>query len=115
MPAVLHGLILALMALALGASACASLADDGHLTAGRRLAHRDCGGCHSVEARGRSTNPDAPPFRLLAQRGYDVERLASSIRGGMMVGHPRMPLISLGEDEIADLAAYVKNIQATTL
>jgi cytochrome c len=99
----------------LGAAGCAAMADDGHLANGYRLAQRDCGGCHAVDARGKSPNADAPLFRLLAQGGYDVDGLAASLRGGMMVGHPRMPLISLGEDEIADLAAYVKSIQATTL
>jgi cytochrome c len=101
--------------IALVGAACASVPDDGHLASGHRLAQRDCGGCHAVDTSGQSPNSDAPPFRLLAQRRYDVDGLAASLRGGMMVGHPRMPLISLGEDEIADLAAYVKSIQASTL
>jgi cytochrome c len=117
MSTVPHGLILAFALLAFGTTACASASfgDDGHLAAGKRLAQRDCGGCHATGKRGTSPNPDAPPFRLLAQRRYDVDDLARSIGDGMMVGHPRMPLITLGEDEIADLAAYVQSVQATTL
>ena len=91
-----------------------AVADEAHLASGQRLAQRDCGGCHGVAARDQSPNPDAPPFRLLGQR-YDVAGLDAALRGGMLVGHPRMPMIVLDEDEIADLSAYVKSIQATPL
>lgn len=91
---------------------CAATPDEGgHLANGKRLAERDCGGCHAIEAGKMSPSPDAVPFPRLHMR-YDVDQLAGSLGTGMMVGHPRMPLVVLGEDEIADLTAYVKSVQA---
>lgn len=95
----------------LGACATASPEDGGHLANGLRLAQRDCGGCHAVEPCRQSPAADATPFPRLSER-YDVNQLAKALEGGLMVGHPRMPLVTLDADEIADLAAYVKSVQA---
>lgn len=106
------GLLLALTAAAL--CACAATPDpDGRLANGRRIAERDCGGCHATGPRPhRGASPDAPAFARLGSR-FDMESVTRALSQGMLTGHPRMPLIKLDADELADLTAYLKSIQAS--
>ena len=74
---------------------------------GRRVAQQHCAECHSQTAGEQSPLPDAPPFPTLYQR-FPVEQIGERIEGGMMVGHPRMPLLrTLDPDEERALTAYL--------
>jgi mono/diheme cytochrome c family protein len=110
---------LAAMALAVSAAtlACAQSPD---VAFGRRVAQRNCGGCHAV-AGGRSPNPDSPPFRRLYRR-YGPGGLDALLAEGMLAPtdrseeggrpyHPRMPQVRLDEDEAAALKAYLKSLE----
>jgi mono/diheme cytochrome c family protein len=89
--------------------------------AGKRVAQRNCGVCHAVGA-GASTAPDAPPFRNLHKR-YRSGGLPQLLREGMLQPttppdegspprHPLMPMAVLGDDEVAELTAYLKPFEA---
>lgn len=87
---------------------------------GRRVAERYCGGCHAIGA-GRSPNPRSPPFRRLYRR-YRTGGLDALLAEGMVAPttpaeegaaplHPSMPQVSLGEDEVAALKAYLRSLE----
>jgi cytochrome c len=71
------------------------------------VAQQHCAECHSQTAGVESPLHDAPPFPTLYQR-FPVEQIGDRIEGGMMVGHPRMPLLrALDPDEERALTAYL--------
>lgn len=87
--------------------------------AGLRLAKRYCAECHAT-ADGHSPLPDAPPFADLHRRYpagcLDVvlaEGMLAPLRPGEEGGprrHPRMPMVVLGDDERAELTAYLLSL-----
>jgi len=88
-------------------------------SAGRRLAMRQCGGCHGVPD-APSSLPDAPPFATLKER-YRPGCLGSVLSEGMLAplrppeegsprSHPRMPMAVLDDDQIRDLTAYLQSL-----
>jgi mono/diheme cytochrome c family protein len=92
-------------------------APDPQVEAGRIVAERACGGCHAV-GEGPSPHPKAPPFRTLGRRG-PIDGL---LERGMLADHPRaleegrrdshpdMPTLRLEPDEIANLVAYLRDL-----
>jgi cytochrome c len=114
-----RGTFLAFGALLL--AACASQAAEApDVAAGRRIAERDCGGCHAI-ANGKSRLADAPAFADLHRR-YGPNGLEGLLTGGMLTadpsleegnlpGHPRMPQRRLGPDERAYLTAYLRSLE----
>jgi mono/diheme cytochrome c family protein len=106
--------LIGLIALGLTQTAPASGDADGHLAQGRRLAERYCGSCHATGPMDQSAIADAPPFRALGQ-SIDLASLPKALRAGLMDEHPRMPLVRLDVDEIADLTAYVRSLQPPSL
>jgi mono/diheme cytochrome c family protein len=109
-------------ALAVGilAASAVQAAESPDVAAGRRIAQRNCGGCHAV-THGRSPWRDAPPFRLLHRR-YPPGGLEQILREGMLAPddpsdeaahalHPRMPQVALGDDEVSELTAYLKSLE----
>ena len=88
--------------------------------AGRGVAQRGCGGCHAV-GDGPSPLADAPPFRML-QRRYPPGGLAQLLDEGMLppsrppeegrpAAHPRMPMVALDPDEVANLTAFLRSLE----
>lgn len=75
---------------------------------GASLAARHCGACHGL---GDTTGPlpDAPSFRTLRAR-YDPEMMARALGDRLQDLHPRMPPLSMEEDEIADFLAYWRDL-----
>ena len=53
----------------------------------------------------------APPFRSLHER-YPVENLQESLAEGIVTGHPSMPEFRLDPDQITDVIAYLKTLEA---
>jgi len=113
--------MLALLAAAwLAASVSGAHAGPAQAEAGKRLAQRHCGGCHAVAA-GASPLADAPPFRNIHRR-YGPAGLRGLLSEGMIKPspmpeegsirtHPRMPMAELGEDETAELVAYLRSLE----
>lgn len=112
--------LLAAAGLAASTSVAAATPNRGQAEAGQRLAQRHCGGCHAVAA-GASPLADAPPFRDIHRR-YGPDGLRGLLLEGMIKPspmpeegsvrtHPRMPMAELGEDETADLVAYLRSLE----
>jgi len=81
----------------------------GDLAAGRDLAEDMCGSCHAVDADGKSTNAEAPPFREIAAR-YSVWNLQEALAEGIMVGHEDMPEFTLSPEQIDALLSYMDTL-----
>jgi mono/diheme cytochrome c family protein len=77
--------------------------------AGGRLAERTCGECHATSGPGPSPLSDAPPFTVLAAR-LDLSQFTRAYRDGLFEGHPLMPRVILGPDELAELTAYLESL-----
>src|SRR3954464_699734 len=89
-------------------------AASGDLKRGRLLVEMNCATCHAVGRGGRSPYGLAPPFRTLHEK-YDVAGLAEALAEGIVVGHtgPRqMPRFVLEPDQIDDVIAYLKSLEA---
>ena len=78
---------------------------------GHALVQRDCGGCHAVEATGDSDLAAAPPFRTLHAR-YPLESLEEALAEGILAGHPAMPEYEYAPEDIADILAWMKTLEA---
>ncbi len=114
-------LFLLALTLAAGAATPSLAAESTAEKAGLLIAQRNCGGCHAVAA-GESPLADAPPFRTLHRR-YGAGGLAELLERGMLADHPRpldegariinprMPAAVLGEDEVANLVAYLRSLE----
>ena len=77
---------------------------------GKALVETRCAACHSVGATGESPVAAAPPLRHLGTR-YPVTDLQEAFAEGITNGHREMPQITLEGDEIADLIAYLQDVQ----
>ena len=81
---------------------------------GRLLVEMNCSTCHAVGRGGRSPYAPAPPFRTLHEK-YDVSGLAEALAEGIVVGHTglrQMPRFVLEPDQIDDVIAYLKSLEA---
>jgi mono/diheme cytochrome c family protein len=88
------------------AGAPASAKEPPHLiSAGERVAQRNCAECHALGAVGASLLVDAPPFREL-RRHYTRDAMAVTIEQRMQIIHPRMPLLALDVDEVNEFLDY---------
>ena len=113
--------LLAVLALGLaGAQASAEPASKPpQAFGGQGIAQRNCGTCHAVDSRP-SPLADAPPFATLYRR-YPPGGLDQILTEGMLAPsrkpeegsparHPRMPMVELDDDEVAQLKAYLKSL-----
>ena len=79
---------------------------------GEDSVRRRCSACHAVGLDDQSPNPRSPPLRDIASR-YPVENLEEALAEGIYVGHNSpMPPFALEADEIADITAYLKHLNA---
>lgn len=77
---------------------------------GQALVESRCAACHSVGPTGESPVAAAPPLRHLGTR-YPVTDLQEAFAEGITNGHPEMPQITLEGGEVADLIAYLQDVQ----
>lgn len=77
---------------------------------GKALVEARCAACHSVGPTGQSPVAAALPLRHLGTR-YPVTDLQEAFAEGITNGHPTMPQITLEGDEVADLIAYLQDVQ----
>jgi mono/diheme cytochrome c family protein len=75
---------------------------------GETLAKRWCTGCHLVAADQKAATTDAPTFTSIAKRpGFDPAKIEFFLRDP----HPKMPNMTLGRGEAADIAAYIRTLK----
>jgi cytochrome c len=115
------GLVTVLAVMAVNPIASAETPD---VSAGRRIAEQNCGGCHATGAES-SPLADAPPFRQLYLR-YPAEGLGWLLQEGMIapqeprdeapqVFHPRMPIVDLDVGQVSELRAYLQSLEPPAL
>ena len=86
-------------------------AEDGAAVArGKALVDSRCAACHSTGPTGESPEAAALPLRHLGTL-YPVTDLQEAFAEGITNGHPAMPQITLEGDEVADLIAYLRDVQ----
>ena len=103
--------ILTAMAGAGPASAQSSSAQDPPAVArGADVAQKVCSRCHAVALEETSRERDAPLFRAVS-RLYSAEALETKLTDIAAQGHFEMPRVTLTEDEISDLSAYIASLQ----
>ena len=105
-PAILE--VLPVVAVLAGAPA-AWAEDSAQIAYGKRLVETNCARCHAVASTGRSTHPDAPPFRLLHRR-YPIEDLEEALAEGISTGHPDMPEFVADPRQIEAIVAYIRTL-----
>lgn len=76
---------------------------------GEGVARQHCSACHAIGRTGRSANPRAPRFPLIAER-YPDGNPAPVLIDGTVVRHPGMPEFRLLEHETDGLVAYIRRI-----
>lgn len=76
---------------------------------GGTVAHTYCAPCHAIGPRGRSSNPKAPRFPLIAER-YPNDNPAGVLVDGTVVRHPGMPEFRMLEYETDGLVAYLRRV-----
>lgn len=101
----------AIVAGALLASACVDRPGAGDVKWGERIAQANCARCHAIGPEGGSPNAFAPPFRDL-RRLYSVETLNGAFTPNTLSGHAPMPNFAMRADDMGDLLAYVRSVQA---
>ena len=74
------------------------------------LVEQNCARCHAIGKDGKSTHPDAPPFRTLSSR-YPIEDLAESLAEGIVSGHPDMPIFVFSATDVEAIIEYLNSIQ----
>ncbi len=77
---------------------------------GKRLVEANCARCHAIGRKGKSTHPEAPPFRDLHKR-YPIDALAEAFAEGIDTGHPDMPVFKMTKVQIDDVLAYLESLQ----
>jgi len=80
----------------------------GDAKAGRVLARTWCAQCHVVAADQKQASDIAPPF---AQIANDPSKSALGIAVWLADPHPPMPNLSLSQDQIDDLVAYIQTLK----
>jgi mono/diheme cytochrome c family protein len=101
--------LLAVVAL-LSSSALPAFAQEvGDPKKGLDYAERNCAECHAVEAANTdSTNPDAPPFQLVA-RDPELSDLALTVF--FQSPHEGMPDLIVQGADARDLIAYIRSLE----
>ena len=102
------------LALAGAAAACQPLAPAGQTPAeaqpGLAFAKTSCSGCHAIDQRSVSPNPNAPPFAAVVnQEGVTGNTLAAWLRNAH--NYPDEMKFSLDGHKVDDLVAYMLTLR----
>ena len=77
------------------------------------FAQSSCGGCHAVDRRSVSPNPQAPPFaRIVNQQGLTRNTLAAWLRDAH--NYPGEMNFTLGQREVDRIAAFMLTLRDPT-
>ena len=93
--------------LVLGASD--ALAANADAMDGKTILEKNCGRCHSLEAKGASPLPQAPPLREVYLK-YPIDQLEEGFAEGMGSRHRDMPQIQFSPDGVAAILNYLGSI-----
>ena len=80
----------------------------GDVVRGASIAKRWCVNCHVVSADQKSAKVDVPTFADIARRRPDDHALSNFL----LDPHPPMPNLSLTRQEIDDVVAYIRSLDA---
>jgi mono/diheme cytochrome c family protein len=80
----------------------------GDAAHGKVIAKRWCVNCHVVSADQTSAKVDVPTFADIARRRQDDRALSSFL----VEPHPPMPNLNLTRQEIDDVVAYIRSLDA---
>ena len=109
-----HGLVVACAAALAG---CQPVPSPGEATprteAGLAFAKSSCGGCHAVDRRSVSPNPNAPPFAAVVnQQGLTRNTLAAWLRNAH--NYPDEMKFTLEQRRVDDLVAFMLTLRDPT-
>lgn len=76
---------------------------------GKVLLEANCGRCHSLEAKGASPLPQAPPLREVYLQ-YPIDQLEEGFAEGMGSRHRDMPQIQFSDEQVTAILAYLGGI-----
>lgn len=76
---------------------------------GAEVAQSRCASCHGVALEAASPSHDAPLFRVLS-RLYSAQDLGRKLGDISQNGHFEMPAVTIREDEIEDVSAYIESL-----
>ena len=77
---------------------------------GSEVAQSRCASCHGVALETASPSHDAPLFRVLS-RLYSAQDLQRKLGDIAQNGHFEMPAVTIREDEIEDVSAYIASLE----
>ena len=77
---------------------------------GAQVAQARCASCHGVALETASPSRDAPLFRVLS-RIYSAPDLQRKLSDISLNGHFEMPAVTIREDEIEDVSAYIASLE----
>ena len=77
---------------------------------GKVFATANCARCHAIDASGKSTHPDAPPFRDILKR-YPIDALVEGYTDTIYSDHPDMPEFKVNPDELEAILWYLESLQ----
>jgi cytochrome c len=76
---------------------------------GKALLEANCGQCHSLEAKGESPLPQAPPLREVYLK-YPIDQLEEGFAEGMGSRHRDMPQIQFSDEQVAAILDYLGDL-----
>jgi mono/diheme cytochrome c family protein len=76
---------------------------------GKALLEAKCGRCHSLDAKGESPLPQAPPLREVYLK-YPIDQLEEGFAEGMGSRHRDMPQIQFSDEQVAAILTYLGGI-----
>jgi cytochrome c len=107
-PLRLRDALTCLALLTLGASGAFGAESDAEIS-GKAILEKNCGRCHSLEAKGASPLPQAPPLREVYLK-YPIDQLEEGFAEGMGSRHREMPQIQFSPDQVAAILNYLGSI-----
>ena len=78
---------------------------------GKALVKENCTQCHAIEAKGKSSHAEAPPFRELLKR-YPIDALEEGFADRIYSTHPDMPVFKVNPEQLDTILYYIASIQA---
>ena len=103
-------LILALLFLAVSASAQGQDGVDLRLQRGRQIAMQMCSPCHAIDRSSSSPLTGAPTFRTFDQR-FDLDSFIDRLQQGLTSGHQDIPTFRFTRDDARALITYLRSLQ----
>lgn len=76
---------------------------------GKALLDANCARCHSIDAKGNSPLPQAPPLREVYLK-YPIDQLEEGFAEGMGSRHREMPQIQFSDEQVEAILIYLGGI-----